>query len=89
MSDNDNNVEVHERLARIEAILEAIKDDLQDQKECDEKQDVKLDQILSNDKDKLQRITKTEEKVKNVRATLWIFAVPLAGVLIKVVSGLF
>ena len=78
MSDEDNNVEVHERLARIEAMLEAIKESLKDQKDCDEKQDDKLDQILHNDKDKLQRITKTEVTVKNIKSTLWAFLIPLS-----------
>ncbi len=70
----DDTIEVHERLARMEALLEAIQESLRDQKNCDANQDIKLDKILENDKDKLQRITKTEVKVKNIKATLFVFA---------------
>lgn len=82
MPDNDT-IEVHERLARMEAILEAIQKSLDHQQQSDEKQDEKLDQILHNDKDKLQRIATTEEKVKHIKATLWLFAVPLAAGIAK------
>ena len=81
--DMQDKIEVHERLARMEAILEAIKEALEDQKRCDEQQDKKLDEILHNDKDKLQRITTTETQIKNLKATLWLFAVPLAAGIAK------
>ena len=85
----DDTIEVHERLARMEALLEAIQMALQAQEKNDEKQDVKLDKILENDKSKLQRITITEEKVKNIKATLWVFVVPLVAVLVNAVARLF
>jgi hypothetical protein len=83
MPDKDDTIKVHERLARIEAVLEGIVQTLQAQEKCDEKQDVKLDKILENDKDKLQRITKAETTIKNIKASLYIFSVALVGAVVK------
>jgi chromosome segregation ATPase len=77
--DEDNKIEVHERLASIETLLEALKQAIEDQREDDKDLDKKIDKILENDKDKLQRITKTEERVKNIKTTLWLFAAPIAA----------
>jgi len=76
-------IEVSERLARLEALLEGIKEHLNDQKKEDEKLGNKIDKILANDSVKLQRIAKNETKLKNIKATLWIFAVALAGAVVK------
>lgn len=70
-------IEVAERLMRLEIILEGIKEHLNDQKEQDEKLDKKIDKILANDSSKLQRITRNETSLKNIRTTLYVFVVPL------------
>lgn len=89
-----NALEVATRLARMEATLEGIKEHLDDQKETDgkledkidknnEKITKKIDKILENDKDKLQRIAKTETKVKNIKAILWLFLTIFVGIAVK------
>jgi DNA repair ATPase RecN len=83
MPGDEDTIKVHERLARMETLLEAIQQALQDQKKCDENQDDKLDKILENDKDKLQRITKTEERIKNIKTALWLFLVPIAAAITR------
>lgn len=75
--------ETVERLVRMETTLVSIKEHLDDQKEQDEKLDKKIDKILENDKDKLQRITKTETTLKNVKASLYVFFVALIGAVVK------
>lgn len=76
-------IEVAERLATLETLCQGIKEHLDDQKKQDEKLEKKIDKILDNDKGKLQRIAKTETKVKNIKATLWLFAVALVGAVVK------
>ena len=76
-------IEVSERLARLETLLEGIKEHLNDQKKEDEKLGNKIDKILANDSVKLQRIAKNETKLKNIKATLWLFAVALVGAVAK------
>ena len=83
MPPNNDTIEIHERLTRIETILDSIHKALEEQKECDDKQDKKLDKILHNDIDKLQRIARTEESIKNIKATLWVFVAPLAAGIAK------
>jgi hypothetical protein len=84
-NDNDvqKKVELHERLATIEELLRHLVKEQEDQKECDEKLDEKIDKILENDKDKLQRITKNEQTIKNVKAILWLFLVPIAAAIAR------
>ena len=84
MSLSDDNdirrlVGLHERLARIEEMLKHLICEQDDQKQCDDKLDEKIDKILDNDKDKLQRITKNEQTIKNVKAILWLFLVPVSA----------
>lgn len=80
---NDTDkIEVHERLARIEAILDLIKEGLEDQQYCDEKLEKKIDQILQNDKDKIERITANEHALKNIRTTLWLFVAPVIAAVV-------
>lgn len=79
----DEKIQVHERLARMEAILESIGKALEDQKECDEKLEKKIDKILENDKDKLKQITENKTSVKNLKAALYVFVVPLLYAVVK------
>lgn len=83
MPGDENTIEVHERLASIETLLEALKQAIDEQREDDKDLDEKIDKILENDKDKLQRITTTEEKLKNIKTTLWLFAVPIAAAIAR------
>ena len=76
-------MDTNERLATIEELLRHLCDEQKDQKRQDEKLDGKIDQILTNDKDKLQRITRTETTVKNMKATLYVFFVALVGAVVK------
>ena len=80
--DNDK-IEIHERLARMEALLEMLNQALKDQKECNLAQNKKLDKILNNDKDKLQRLATVETKVKNLKAVMFLFLTMVLGVLGK------
>lgn len=83
------NIELHERLAKIEVILEEIRKSIEDQKKSDEKQDEKLDKILGNDLGKLQRIAVLEEKQRNIKALLWALAIPAMTGFGRVVWGWF
>jgi len=74
-------VELHERLVRIEELLNHLVKEQEEQKEDDEKLDGKIDKILDNDKNKLERIAKTEQTVKNIKATLFVFLAAIAGVI--------
>ena len=87
MPPTKNEIELHERLARMETHLEQLLVTLDKQEErrvkCDEDQTDKIDQILSNDKDKLQRLATVEERVSNIKTTLWLFLLPISGALAK------
>ena len=76
-------IELHERLARIEELLRHITEEQKEQKQDDEKLDGKIDKILDNDKNKLERIAKTEQKVKNIKATMFVFLAAIAGALAR------
>jgi len=76
-------IETHERLARIEEALEAIRAAIQDQKECSKGQNGKLDKILKNDTDKLVNIAKNKTSIKNIHATLYVLFAGLTGLFIK------
>ena len=76
-------MEVSERLIRLETLLEGIREHLDDQKEMDKKLDKKIDKILSNDVNKLQRIAKNETRLKNIRASMYVFFVALVGAVVK------
>lgn len=67
-----DDIELHERLARIETLLLANDVDHNEIKEL-------LKHVLSNDKDKLERITVLEQKLKHLKATMYIFLVPLGA----------
>ena len=89
MPDNiEDTVEVHERLARMEALMAAIKEALEDRKECDEKLDGKIDKILENDKDKLARISVVEDRVKTNRKVMGAIGTILLGAAITVLIAL-
>lgn len=76
-------METNERLIRLETLLEGIKEHLNDQKETDKKLDKKIDKILANDVNKLQRIAKNETRLKNIKATLYVFFVALVAAVAK------
>jgi len=76
-------IEIHERLTRIETMLQAIRESLDEQRKSDERQDEKLDKIVNNDKDKLQRIARVETKIKQFRAAAYILCTAVVGALVK------
>jgi len=91
------DIRIHERLAKLEQAIEAMKQLIEMQHEDDQelakiqrednlRLEKKVDQILHNDKDKIEKINnvqgeviRVKETVKNIKAILWVFLVPLAA----------
>jgi hypothetical protein len=65
----EQDVEMCERLAAIEASLEFIKDSFKRNDDVHDKISADISKILNNDKDKLQRITKLETADESVNPT--------------------
>lgn len=82
-----DDIIIHERLTRIETMLE---ESIKTNETCHERIEEMLDHILGNDKDKLDRITELEQeaavtrtKLKHTKAFLFMILAPLAAGIIK------
>ena len=86
MSETDhaeNISDIKERLAKLEGLLERIVVELSPNQVCQEnfhgRIETKTDRLLANDTKKLQRIAKNETSLKNLKATMWVFLVPIGA----------
>jgi len=76
-------IELFERLSSIETTLVSIREALTEHRKNDEKQDEKLDKIVNNDKDKLQRIARVETKLNQFKAATYILFTAVVSALVK------
>ena len=85
MPDFDGQNEFLSRLVRIETHLESMTSVTlclkTDTEKASERINIKIDKILNNDTDKIQRIAILETKTKIMIATCYVFGVALIGLL--------
>jgi len=79
----ENISDIKERLAKLEGLLERLFVELANNQTSQEnfhgRIETKTDRLLTNDTKKLQRIAKNETSLKNLKATMWVFLVPIAA----------